>query len=200
MSPSARAAPRRRRTARQQDLLRRLVDLMAAEGFSQFTLDDLAERLRCSKTTLYALASSKQELAVEVVREYFRASVPVVEARVEAAHGHAEQVTAYLMAVADYLRPLSREFLEDLLAFPATAEVYRFNTAAASARVRQLVAEGIAAGAFRSVNAHFVAEMVAATMQAIQRGEMFARLEMSDAEAYAELASLVVHALAPAED
>jgi AcrR family transcriptional regulator len=190
------ATPRRRRTARQQDLLRRLVDLLAAEGFADFTLDDLAERLRCSKTTLYALASSKSELVVEVVREYFREAVPTVEARVAAAGGPAERVTAYLLAVADYLRPLSMEFLEDLLAFRATAEVYQRNTAAAAARIRELIAEGIEAGAFRSVNAGFVAEMVAATMQAIQRGEMSARMEMTDAEAYAELASLVVHALA----
>lgn len=191
---------RRLRTARQQDLLRRLVDLMAAEGFSQFTLDDLADRLRCSKTTLYVLASSKQELVVEVVREYFRGSVPVVESKVDAADSHADKVTAYLLAVADYLRPLSREFMEDLLAFGATAEVYRRNTAAAAARIRELIAEGIRAGAFRSVNAQFVAEMVAATMQAIQRGEMFARMEMTDAEAYAELASLVVHALTAEAD
>ncbi|HEY0775855.1 MAG TPA: helix-turn-helix domain-containing protein, partial [Nocardioidaceae bacterium] len=74
---------RRGRTARQVDLLDRLVALMAAEGFSQFTLDDLAERLRCSKTTLYALAPTKQELVVEVVKQYFRAAVPTVEARVD---------------------------------------------------------------------------------------------------------------------
>ena len=71
----------RRRTARQVDLLERLVALMVAEGFAQFTLDDLAERLHCSKTTLYALASSKQELVVEVVKHYFRAAVEAVEAR-----------------------------------------------------------------------------------------------------------------------
>jgi hypothetical protein len=135
-----------------------------------------------------------------VVREYFRLSVPVVEQRVAEASAPGERVTAYLSAVADYLRPLSREFLEDLLAFGPTAEVYRRNTAAAGARIRELVAEGIEAGAFRSVNASFVAEMVAATMLAIQRGEMFARTELTDAEAYAELASLVVAALAPAAD
>jgi hypothetical protein len=45
------------------------------------------------------------------------------------------------------------------------------------------------------VHAAFVGEIVAVAMFEIQRGEMFARLEMSDAEAYAELASLVVHAL-----
>lgn len=170
---------------------------MAAEGFAAFTLDDLALRLRCSKTTLYALAGSKQELVVEAVREYFRNAVPVVEARVAAATDPAERVTAYLLAVADYLRPLSLEFLEDMLAFRPTAEVYRSNTFAAAARIRGLIAEGIEAGAFRSVNAAFVAETVAATMQAIQGGEMASRLEITDAEAYAELASLVVHALAP---
>ncbi|WP_185995996.1 TetR/AcrR family transcriptional regulator [Nocardioides campestrisoli] len=200
LSGRPRPSSPRRRTARQQDLLRRLVDLLAAEGFSQFTVDDLAERLRCSKTTLYALAPSKQELVLEAVREYFRASVPVVEARVEQAGDPGERVTAYLLAVADYLRPLSREFLTDLLASRATADVYSTNTAAAAARIRTLIAEGIEAGSFRAVNAEFVAEVVAATMEAIQRGELFARMEMTDAEAYAELASLVVHALAVGRD
>jgi AcrR family transcriptional regulator len=190
-------APRRRRTARQQDLLDRLVALLAAEGFADFTLDELAARLSCSKTTLYALAASKQELVVEAVKEYFRQSVPHVEARMAEVGDPAQQVTAYLEAVADYLRPLSREFLDDLLAFGPTAEVYRRNTIAAAGRIREVIAEGISAGAFRSVNAAFVAEMVAATMIEIQRGEMFARLEITDAEAYAELASLVVHALTP---
>ncbi len=194
------SALRHGRTARQQDLLRRLVDLFAAEGFSRFTLDDLAERLHCSKTTLYALASSKPELVLAAVQEFFRASVPVVEARVAQAGDPGERVTAYLLAVADQLRPLSREFMADLLASRATAEVYSLNTGAAATRIRELIAEGMEAGAFRAVNAEFVAEVVAATMAAIQRGELFARMEMTDAEAYAELASLVVHALAVGHD
>lgn len=191
------ARPTRRRTARQVDLLNRLVVLFADEGFASFTLDDLAERMRCSKTTLYALAGSKQELVVEVVKQYFRRSVPTVEAAVESADGPRARVVAYLTAVGDYLRPLSRDFMHDLANFEPAAAVYRRNTAAAADRIRELIAEGIATGAFRDVHAAFVAEMVAATMFEIQRGEMFSRLEMTDAEAYAELASLVVHALAP---
>jgi AcrR family transcriptional regulator len=184
-----------RRTARQRELLDRLVALLAEEGFSQFTLDDLAVRLRCSKTTLYALAGSKQQLVVEVVKQYFRAAVPAVEARVSAAGSSADRVVAYLTAVGEYLQPLSRRFMEDLSAFPPAAEVYQANTAAAADRIRGLIAEGIEAGEFRKVNAAFMGEMVAATMFEIQRGEVFARLEMTDSEAYAELASLVIHAL-----
>ena len=37
-----------------------------------YTLDDLATHLRCSKSTLYALASSKEQLAVRVVTHFFR--------------------------------------------------------------------------------------------------------------------------------
>jgi AcrR family transcriptional regulator len=183
------------RTARQVDLLDRLVELMAAEGFSQFTLDDLAERLRCSKTTLYALAPTKQQLVVEVVKQYFRSAVVTVEAKVAAVEEPPARVVAYLDAVAEYLQPLSRSFMDDLSAFAPAAEVYRQNTAAAAERIRGLIAEGVDTGAFRPVHAAFVAEIVAVAMFEIQRGEMFARLEMSDAEAYAELASLVVHAL-----
>jgi hypothetical protein len=47
------------------------------------------------------------------------------------------------------------------------------------------------------VHAAFVGEVVAATMQEIQRGEVSARTGLTDAEAYAELASLIVHAVSP---
>ncbi|WP_110208808.1 TetR/AcrR family transcriptional regulator [Nocardioides daejeonensis] len=198
MTPAARsgtATRTRRRTVRQEDLLNRLVALFAAEGFAGFTLDDLVERMRCSKTSLYTLAGSKQELVVEVVKQYFRASVPAVEAAVAAADDPQGRVVAYLTAVGDYLRPLSRAFMDDLSEHTQAAEVYRRNTVAAADRIRGLIADGIDAGAFREVHAAFAAEMVAATMFEIQRGEMFSRLELSDAEAYAELASLMVHAL-----
>lgn len=187
--------PRSRRTARQVELLDRLVALLVEEGFAGFTLDDLTRRLGCSKTTLYALAGSRQELVVEVVKQYFRSAAADVERAVAAVESPAARVTAYLTAVAEALSPLSRTFMEDLAAFAPANEVYRRNTAAAADRIRELIAAGVEAGDFRPVHAAFVGEMAAATMFGIQRGEMGARLELSDAEAYAELASLVLHAL-----
>ncbi len=185
-----------RRTRRQGDLLDRLVALMAAEGFSTFTLDDLAVRLRCSKTTLYALASSRSELVVEVVKQYFRDATASVEAQVAAADP-ADRVAAYLEAVAAELAPLSRAFMDDLARYEPTSQVYRHNTAAAADRIRELIAAGIADGTFREVHADFVAEITAATMFGIQRGDLFARLELTDSEAYAELARLVAQILTP---
>ncbi|MEU6390577.1 TetR/AcrR family transcriptional regulator [Streptomyces sp. NPDC046939] len=188
--------PAARRTARQTDLLERLVTLLVAEGFASFTLDDLAERLRCSKTTLYQLARSKQGLVREAVKHYFKNATAAVEKQVADTSAPAERVVVYLTAVAEQLRPLSRQFLDDMAEFDATREVYEANTRLAADRIRQLITEGVTAGAFREVHAAFVGEVAAATMQAIQRGEVSHRTGLSDSEAYAELASLIVHAVA----
>lgn len=187
--------PHSEHTARQRDLLDRLVSLFAAQGFARHTLDELAAELHCSKTTLYQLAGSKQELVVEVVKQYFRAAVASVEARVEAASDHRSRVEAYLQGVADHLQPLSRRFMADLQANPRAADVYRRNTEAAADRIRVLIAEAIADGAFRPVDAAFMGEMVAATMFEIQRGDIGLRLGLSDSEAYAALAATVVTSL-----
>lgn len=183
------------RTARQQELLERLVDLCVQEGFRRFTLDELTVRLACSKTTLYSLAPSKRGLAETVVREAFRRATVDVEDRLVAVEGAAARIEAYLLAVAARLQGFSAAFLADVAAIDVAAAVYRRNTEAAADRIRTLVSEGVASGELRDVPAAFVAEMVAATMFEIQRGRMFERLELTDAEAYAALAAFVVDAL-----
>jgi AcrR family transcriptional regulator len=106
-----------RRTRRQSELLDRLLSLFLEQGFSRFTLDDLAAELRCSKTTLYALAPSKEQLAVEVVKHYFKNATAQVEATVARQTRHDRRIAAYLNAVADALRPASRTFLDDVATF-----------------------------------------------------------------------------------
>jgi hypothetical protein len=132
---------------------------------------------------------------VEAVKEYFRSAARAVEADVVAAPDPAARVSAYLEGAAAQLRPLSQQFMDDLARFAPANEVYRRNTAAAADRIRELIADGVEAGAFGPVHAAFAAEMVAATMFEVQRGAMFARLELTHAEAYAELAAFVLRAL-----
>ena len=196
-SNSARSVQGRgpRRTRRQSELLDRLLSLFLAEGFSRFTLDDLAAELRCSKTTLYALAPSKEQLAVEVVKHYFKNATAEVESAVARQTRHDRRIATYLNAVADALKPASRMFLEDIATFAPARSVYERNTRIAADRVRSLIADGIASKEFRAVDTAFAAEMMAHTMQAIQRGDIARRTGLNDAEAYRELASFVLHSL-----
>ncbi|GAB2937523.1 TetR/AcrR family transcriptional regulator [Rhodococcus aerolatus] len=189
-----------RRTARQTQLLDELVALVLAEGFADLTLDDVAARLRCSKSTLYAVARSREQLVREAVVAFFAASTAAVEAAVLEVSGpgagtHRERVAAYLRAVATALRPASPAFVADLASFAPAREVYERNTTAAAARVRQLVDDGVAAGEFRAVHAAFVADVVAATMVRIQQRQVAAATGLDDAAAYDELADLVLHAV-----
>jgi len=184
-----------RRTRRQSELLDRLLSLFLTQGFSRFTLDDLAAELRCSKTTLYALAPSKEQLAVEVVKHYFKNATAEVESAVGKQTRPDRRIAAYLNAVADALRPASRTFLDDVSTFAPARSVYERNTRIAADRVRSLIEEGIAGRAFRQVDIGFAAEMIAHTMQAIQRGDIARRTGLNDAEAYRELASFVLHSL-----
>jgi excisionase family DNA binding protein len=184
-----------RLTTRQRQLVDELVDLFLAEGFARLTLDEVAARLGCSKRTLYALADSKEQLAVRAVRFFFRRSTDQVEAAIARTRSPATKVTRYLEAVAEALRPAGEEFRRDLAHTAATREVYEQNTAAAAGRVRQLIDEGIQADAFRPVSAALVGEVVTATMRRITSGEIGRATGLDDAQAYAELARLVVAAV-----
>jgi AcrR family transcriptional regulator len=186
-----------RAQARREDLLDQLVELVLAEGFADVTLDELARRLHCSKSTLYGLAASKEQLVVAAVKRFFQRATAAVEERVAGPADHREQISAYLLAVAEQLQPASPAFFADVAAFAPAREIYERNTRSAAARVQQLVAAGVAAGTVRPVHASFVGAAVAQVMAAIHRGDITASTGLDDAAAYRELASLVVAGVAP---
>lgn len=183
------------RTPRQSQLLASLADLFLREGFSRWTLEDLAAVLRCSKTTLYSLADSKEQLVRAVVVGFFREATDAVEASVAQESQPAARVVAYLDAVAEALAPATGHFYADLEAFAPAQEVYERNTALAAARVRTLIGEGVEAGVFRDVHARFVADVVASTMTRIGRGEVARETGLVDAQAYRELGELVLRGI-----
>ncbi|MCW2698222.1 MAG: putative transcriptional regulator [Modestobacter sp.] len=184
-------------TARREELLDQLVELVLAEGFAQVTLDGLARRLRCSKTTLYGIAASKEQLVVAAVEHFFQRATTAVEGRRAGPGDSREQISTYLLAVAEQLQPASPAFFADVAAFAPARELYERNTRVAAARVQQLVGDGVAAGTVRPVHAAFVGAAVAQVMGAIHRGAITASTGLDDAAAYRELAGLVVAGLAP---
>ena len=183
-------------TRRQAELLNQLEALFLVEGFSRFTLEDLALRLRCSKSTLYALAGSKEQLAHRVVKHFFRKATAAVEADTVTEVDPARRVTAYLSAVARALAPAGPAFHRDLDSFPPGREVYERNTAMAADRVRALITEGVAQGRFREVHPALIADTVTTLMFRIGRGDTQRATGLDDATAYRELAALLLRGIA----
>ncbi|KKF01043.1 TetR/AcrR family transcriptional regulator [Mycolicibacterium obuense] len=178
-------------TRRRTELFDALVALFLTEGFAHLTLDEIAARLRCSKSTLYTLAASKEQLVTAATKHFFRTATQTVEERVAASDGARERVTAYLQTVGEALDPASDRFMADLDAFAPARAIYEQNTRIAARRVQELIAAGVAAGEFRDVHAAFAAEVVATMMVRIQQRAVRDRTGLEDAAAYRELAAIV---------
>ncbi|WP_210588495.1 TetR/AcrR family transcriptional regulator [Streptomyces sp. GESEQ-35] len=184
-----------RGAARRSELFEALVKLLTKEGFARFTLVDLAARLRCSKRTLYGLADSKEQLVRAAVVHFFRGATERVDAALAAETDPAARLSAYLHAVAAELGPLSPQFFDDVAGFGPAADVYERNTRAAAHRVEQLIDEGVEAGVFREVHVAFAADVITSVMVRIQNRQVAAATGLGDAEAYAQLAELLLHGL-----
>lgn len=182
-------------TQRQSDLFDELLALILAEGFAHLGIADLAARLHCSKSTLYTLADSKEQLVTRTVTHFFRTATERVEAQVSRADDARDAVLTYLTTVGDALTPASEQFMTDLHAFTPTRELYAQNTAAAARRVRELIVAGVAAGEFRDVDAAFAGDLAATMMSRIQRREVAATTGLDDAHAYRQLASILMHGI-----
>jgi len=194
-TPVAVRRPRQRWSARQDQLFGQLVELFLREGFSDVTLAAAATRLHCSKSTIYSLASSREQLVQKVVVYFFKGAAERVERKLGGTVEPTDRIAAYLRAVGDELRPASAAFIDDVAAFPPANAIYERNTTFAAARVHELISDGVRDGAFREVPAAFIAEAVSAVMVRIQQRHISDSTGLTAAQAYDELAALVVQGI-----
>lgn len=178
-------------TRRRTVLFDALTALFLAEGFAHLTLDDIAARLRCSKSTLYTLTGSKEQLVRAVTVHFFRGATDDVEREVAGIIGARARITAYLSAVGAALDAASDQFMADLNAFVPAREVYEKNTRIAADRVQDMIADGVATGEFRDVHAAFAADLTSTMMVRIQQRAVRAGTGLDDADAYRELAAIL---------
>lgn len=178
-------------TARRNALFDELVELFLTEGFSHLTLDAIAARLKCSKSTLYTLAGSKEQLVTAATVRFFKRATADVEASITTITEPRKRVAAYLTAVGEALAGTSDRFMTDLDAFAPAREVYERNTRIASRRVRELIDDGVTTGDFRPVHAAFAADLTTTMMVRIQQRGVRTETGLDDASAYRELVSIL---------
>jgi AcrR family transcriptional regulator len=168
-----------------------MIEIVLAEGFMDLQMSDLAARLSCSKSTLYAIAPSKEQLLVSIVKTFFRRATERVERAVNPAAPAAERIGAYLGAVATELAPASPAFFADLERFAPAGDIYRKNTHIAAARVQEFMLE-----ASPGIDPKFLGAVARTTMESIHRGDIRAATGLDDSAAYRALAELIVAGLA----
>jgi AcrR family transcriptional regulator len=179
----------KRGSARRAEILNGLVQHFLEHGFLNFSLDDLASELQCSKSTLYLVAPSKEQLITAVVREFFREATERVDRRAAATDDPVARIGTYLEAISEELAPATNRFFADLDTFGPAREIYARNTAIAARRVQELAGDAARPG--HAVNASFIGAVTGVVMEAIQRGDIEAMTSLHDATAYRLLADLI---------
>lgn len=179
---------------RASQVLDGLIDIFLDEGFAHLGVAELAQRLSCSKSTLYALAPSKEQIVTAAVRHFFKTATERVEESTAAAETDEDRLLGYLRAIAAELTPAGPEFIRDVEAFGPAREIYRRNTEAAADRVRELVETALPSTS--TTDPHFVGAVAAVVMEAIQRGAIQSSTGLDHAQSYAALGDLLARSRA----
>jgi AcrR family transcriptional regulator len=192
-----RHSPRRRvvDSGRAAELLAQASDIVLAEGFTSVTMDELAQRLGCSKATLYSVAGTKEQLVQAITRRFFIDAAAEIEAKVAAETDPRQRIRSYLSGVGTAMRRHSPAFYDDMVSYAPTARIYRRNSDTAARRVHELIDEGVAAGAFRTLNGTFAAHVVAVAIDALQSGALLRSTGLSAGDAFSELGDLLLDGL-----
>ena len=149
---------------RQHQILGALSRIIVKEGFEELTVAVLADRLRCSRRTLYTLAPSRDALVVGVVGELFDGWMHRARSAAAGADDDFGAVVAFCAAGLDVGDATSR-FFTDVDAYAETAEVHDQFRHDYMSELHRLVAAAVPAGARTRVDTTVRAEALAAVVR-----------------------------------
>lgn len=177
---------------RQNEILDALSAIVCVEGFADLTVADLADRLRCSRRTLYTLANSRDELVLGVVRRLFDRWLQQARSGAEAAGGGAASIVAFLSERLTGCEA-GRRFFDDVAATPEALDAYVAYRSACLDDLRRLVADGVASGVLRTDDVCAAAEVLDASVRRLRQLLHRTPPEISVEGAQALLDDLVRH-------
>lgn len=179
---------------RHREILDELEALFLREGFSGFSVRELAAHVGCSRRTLYELAPSKDELVLLVFDRFLHRVGRAALDSIDPDLPYGAQIRDYFRGGVE-LQQISQTFGEDLADEPAARRLFDRHYAYVMAVVEQLVQRGIDAGEFRPATPSVVAGLLAGGGQFFNQSTARHDLEVSFEQAVDELLDLVVRAI-----
>ena len=181
---------------RREQLLDELEAIMLAEGFAHLRIGSLAERLHCSRSTLYKLAPSKDELFESVYARWADRIVAEAIAFAEQGSTPAEKIVRMGKVAGRLQAKGSPEFWRDVRDNPTTAAVMGRTRAIGYRRVQAFLDEGIAAGTVRPMNTAFIGYLVWAGAVASRDPDLMIEYGITTDEAVELIGELVARGTA----
>jgi AcrR family transcriptional regulator len=182
-------------SARQEELLDALEALVRSEGFGGMTVGELAARLRCSRSTLYALAPSKEQIFLVVEARLLERIQAAALARAEAQTDATARLQGYLEGALEVIRDIGTPYLAEVHAYAPARQLLEEFQRTTIAQLRALIEAGIAEGVFQPVNAHLAAELLDAAASRLQEPRVLAEAGVSPGQALADVIQVITAGL-----
>lgn len=184
-----------RRSPRQEQILDALEALVRREGFGELTVAELAARLKCSRSTLYALAPSKEQLFLIVEARLLERIQSTARAAAEQHSDPTARLQGYMEGALEVIRDIETLFLAEIQAHaPARRLVDEFRRITIG-DLRALIEEGIAAGVFQPVNARLAAELLDAAASRMQDPRVLGEAGVTAGQALADVIQVITRGL-----
>lgn len=180
--------------ARHRQVLDQLEALFLQEGFSGFSVRELAAHVGCSRRTLYELAPSKDELVLLVFDRFLHRVGRQALDSIDPSRSFAEQIRAYSLGGAE-LQRITQVFGDDLADEPAARRLFDRHYGYVMAITEQLVQRGVSAGEFRPVSPAVVAGLLAGGGQFFSQPGVQADIGLGFEQAVDEMLELIVRAI-----
>lgn len=181
---------------RTEQLLEDLTELMLSEGLGVFRVGELAARMKCSRSTLYKLAPSKDELMRRLFVRYVDEALDASEAAAQAHESAADKILAFADVLRVYQDRGSLAFWRDVRDFDLTRGVLDVGVARGYRKIQAYMDEGIASGEFRAdANTEFLSYLVWLCAGAARDPEVLERFGMSPGQAMDELGRFIVYGM-----
>lgn len=180
---------------REAQLRRTLQDIILADGFARLSVSEMAQRLGCSKRTIYELAPTKNDLVLQVIRMFFetlRAEASLAGARSD---DPAQQIFDYLQVGVRAAQRLGPVVIADIDKWEPARRLWQQHIRLRVDGLRELIERGIETKVFRKTNPVLVAEMVFAGLNRLREPDLYTSTELSASEAFEEYYKMLLHAL-----
>ena len=151
-------------SSRQGEVLDTVESVFLREGVRGMRIGELAAEASCSRSTLYELAPSKEDLLLLVLDRILRRIMRRGAEAIAAASDPVERVRAMLTIGALEFAALGPRFLEDVRGHEPSQRLFDRRLGQARDTLEGLLEDAVREGAFRPVNSKVVADAIIAVV------------------------------------
>ena len=182
-------------TKREAELRATLQDIILADGFSRLSVSEMAQRLGCSKRTIYELAPTKNELVLDAIATFFATLREDADRASEQCSEPADKIFEYLQVGVRAAQRLGPVIIADIDKWEPARRLWQEHMRLRVDGLRNLLEAGIATGAFRDLAPTLVAEMVFAGISRLREPDFYRANDLSLSEAFDEFYRMLLFAL-----